>query len=253
MSRGAITVNSSHEEIALLLPWYVNGSLAGGQKTLVDEHVRNCMVCRRELVAERRILDIFLKESPADQSVRAGFERLHLRIAASKKSPRPRHPPEGALGLAWTAVQDMVRLFRGANLRTALIAAPLFIIAIVLGLTSFPQEQVPVSSKHGLTNVVDAYQTLSNPIVDVANPDDLQVIFSRDTSEEAIEGILKSLPAIIVGGPSTAGVYTVRLSGLSGEGKIQAALRTLRGRPEVFFAEASQPQSVSTQGEAQSK
>src|SRR5215467_6346696 len=36
-------------EIVLLLPWYLNGKLAEGERIEVERHLSNCPECRREL------------------------------------------------------------------------------------------------------------------------------------------------------------------------------------------------------------
>ena len=253
MDTRAIAENSSHDDVSLLLPWYVNGSLNSSQQTLIEEHVRNCMVCRRELMSERRTLDAFRNENPLDQSVHAGFERLHSRIVACSPAPRRKYRSV-AVDLTWDRVLDTVRSFTGARLRLALFAAPLAVIAIAFGLARFPLEQPPGSSGYGYTGAAaatDGYRTLSSPVAGAANLNDVSVIFTTGTSIKAIQGLLESLPAEIVDGPNSADVYTVRLLDISGENERQATILGLRGRQEVSFAEAGQPLSVSHPGEAQ--
>src|SRR5258708_20996981 len=38
-----------HENVWLLLPWYVNGTLEAAERRLVDEHLVGCALCREEL------------------------------------------------------------------------------------------------------------------------------------------------------------------------------------------------------------
>lgn len=252
MTTREITESYPHDEVLLLLPWYINDSLGGRQKALVDEHVRSCIVCRRELATEARTLAAFRNESPLDQSVNAGFERLHGRIAA-RAAHRSRRSIYGTAGLAWTRVLDVARTFSGSRLRTALIALPLVAMAIAFGLTQIQPLQPPGSEylDSRTASAVDGYQTLSNPIEGVATPDDVQLIFARGTSIGTIEGLLESLPAKIIAGPNGAGVYTVRLLGVSADSERQAVILGLRGRQEVFFAEPAQPMSVSNPEKAQ--
>jgi hypothetical protein len=40
---------TSHEQARELLPWLVNDSLAANERTLVREHAKNCVICRKEL------------------------------------------------------------------------------------------------------------------------------------------------------------------------------------------------------------
>lgn len=253
MSSRVTTKNFPHDEASLLLPWYVNGSLSGKQKTQVEEHVRGCMVCRRELATERSTLKAFRNESPLDQAVQVGFDRLRGRIAI-RTSPRSRSLPSAVLRLTWNRIQNMVSPFTGARLTAAMAAVPLAVIVIAFGLTFMPQKQSPGSAGYGSTgaaNATDGYQTLSSPVSALAGQDDVSVIFTTGTSIETIEELLNLLPAKIVAGPNSAGVYTVRLLGVSGDDDRLAALFGLRSQREISFAEPAQPLSVSKPARAQ--
>ena len=245
MSTGLITESFSHDEVLLLLPWYVNGTLGTRQKSLVEEHVRSCITCRRELATEARTLDAFHNASALDQSVNVGFERLCSRIAA-RSVPHSRRPVAGFASQAWIRALGVARTIAGARLQTALVALPLIAMAVVLGLTQVPRPQLSGSgyAETGTVHAADGYRTLSSRTTGVAKPDDVQIIFTRGTSIETIEGLLESLPAKIVDGPNSAGVYTVRLLGLSAEADRQAAILGLRSRKEIMFAEPAQPMST---------
>jgi hypothetical protein len=249
--------NSTHDEAFLLLPWYANGTLDGSQKRLIDEHARSCIVCRRALSAEYRTLDVFRSESPLDQSIQAGFERLHNRITAGTPSPAKSQSvrPANTNWTPWKSLVDMLQAFTGNGLRLALLAAPLAVVAFVavsVALTYFAREQYPVGGAgHGNSAAAtDGYHTLSNPVVKAANVDDVHVIFTRDTSPTTIEDLLESLPARILAGPDSAGVYTVQLLNVRGDAERQAAITGLRSKPQVMFAEAAQPLSVPSPGQA---
>ena len=49
MNESVIQEHSVHREVALLLPWYVNGALDGSERLRVERHVHSCILCRREL------------------------------------------------------------------------------------------------------------------------------------------------------------------------------------------------------------
>lgn len=246
-----ITEHSLHDEVSVLLPWYVNGTLHGSQKTLVEEHARNCIACRRELAIEARTLAAFRDESPVEQTVHAGFERLHRRITARAAS-RSRTSPAGTAGLVWNRVLDMLDGFIGARVPSALVAAPLVLVALAVGLLLFPLQSPPGSDGTGpAAAATGGFQTLSSPAAGTAHPDDVRVVFTRGTSIETIDTLLDSLPAKIIDGPNNAGIYTVRLSGVSGGAGRQAAILGLRSRSDVLFAEAAQPLSQSSATGAQ--
>ncbi|HEY6131128.1 MAG TPA: hypothetical protein VIV27_03880, partial [Halioglobus sp.] len=233
---------SVHEDVSLLLPWYVNSTLGEGQRTAVEEHLRNCIVCRRELAIEHKTLDLFRNTSTLDQSVQAGFERLHRRIA-ERTSPRPRKHQAGAANLAWNRALQTIRSLVGKRLPSALLVASLAVITVSVALTYFAREQPQPNS--------DNYHTLSSPAVGVVNRDDVQVIFAPGTSLETIEELFQSLPARIIAGPNSTGIYTVRLLNMTADRDRQTAILELRDQPQIIFAEAAMPLPDSNRAEAQ--
>lgn len=240
-----------HQEACMLLPWYANGTLDGGQRALVEEHVRNCITCRRELLGEHRMLAAFASENAGNQSMRAGYERLTSRIAARS---RARTFLPAAAGHIWSRFLQFARAFEGMRFRSALAALPVMVIAIAYGLTRLPQESLAGAKVYPVkdeTAVITGYQTLSNQVAAIAHQDDVQVIFTPGTSIDAIETLLASVPASIVAGPTSAGVYNIRLLGLSGEAQRQATIHRLRNHPEIAFAEAAQPLSMAHPEELQ--
>ena len=245
---------STHDEVSLLLPWYINGSLGDRQKTLVGEHVRNCIACRRQMEIETRTLAAFRAESPLDQSAQAGFERLHVRIAAREPS-RSRRRLAGAVGLDWNRVLDKIQSWTGMRPGMAMAALPLAVIALAFGLTRLPQQTAgdSVYGPGSASKARDGYQTLSSHAGAVAKPWDVQVIFAPGTSNDTIERLLRSIPATIVDGPTGVGVYTLKLPELSADADFQAAIVALRARQEVAFAEAAHPLSIPGPGKAKTQ
>jgi anti-sigma factor RsiW len=240
MNTNDLTGNTEHDEIAVLLPWYVNGSLNTEERIQVDDHVRRCLTCRRELALERRILEAFHSESPLDQSADAAFERLHDRIAGRvRRSGRSRFDD---LVLALRRLRAVATGRTWPGLRQALIALP--VVALVFGLVLVNIESVDVHLTGGAGPGERGYHTLSGANSVAANIDDIHVIFARGTDSARITQILQSLDAGIVGEPNSAGAYTVRLSGVKDEREREAALAVLRNQREVVFAEPAQPLAV---------
>ena len=44
-----------HQQILLLLPWYLNQSLEQGEQKQVEKHIAHCLLCRRELISLRKL------------------------------------------------------------------------------------------------------------------------------------------------------------------------------------------------------
>jgi Fervidolysin N-terminal prodomain len=238
MNTNDITGNTEHDEIAVLLPWYVNGSLNTEERILVDDHVRRCLTCRRELALERRTLEVFHSESPVDQSADAAFERLHDRIAG--RVGRPGRSRYDDLVLALRRLRTIAASRAWSGLRLPLIALPMVALVFGLVLVNLEPDDAQLTGGSGL----GGYRTLSQADSIAAHIEDIHVIFARGTDSARIAQILQSLDATIVGGPNSAGAYSVRLSGVKDAREREAAIAALRNQREVVFAEPAQPLAV---------
>jgi len=245
MNSNGLTGKTGHDEIAVLLPWYVNGSLTVDEQIRVEEHVRHCLPCRRELALERRTLETFQTVSPVDQSAHAAFERLQHRIAGRVRQRQRSCFRDLALGLRRRFAAAADRPWPG--LRPVLIALPL--VAAVFGLVWVNVEPDGIhltggAGPGGTAPEASRYHTLSGPENVAARIDDIHVIFARGTGQARIAQILRPLNAGVVDGPNSAGAYTVRVSGVTDEHEREATIAALRDRPEVLFAEPAQPLAV---------
>ncbi len=246
MNEPAMKAHSVHQEVALLLPWYVNGALQGSERLRVEQHVRSCIFCRRELAFESATLVLFRNDNALDQSASAGFEHLRTRIAtatpggsATSRAFRPT--------VRW--LEKLYGMVAGRDMRPLLVAVPLALGVVAIGLTMLMPRTGADLTLTG--NATPGYETLSSERT-VANRNDIHVIFIPGTDAGVIDGLLESLPAEVVRGPNDAGVYTLRLLHTPAAGERQAAIVALRKRPEVVFAEAAQPMAVTKPAPARS-
>jgi len=245
MNTNDMTGNTEHDEVAVLLPWYVNGSLNTEERIQVDDHVRRCLACRRELALERRTLEVFHSVSPVDQSADAAFERLHDRIAGRVR--RPGRSRFDDLVLALRRLRAIAASRTWSGLRLPLIALPMVALMFGLVLVNLEPDDLQLTGGAGLGgsgHEAGDYRTLSKADSIAANIDDIHVIFARGTDSARIAQILQSLDAGIVGGPNSAGAYSVRLSGVKDAREREAAIAALRNQREVVFAEPAQPLAV---------
>ena len=84
----------SHEDSWLLLPWLANGRLAGAERARLEQHVRACRECTRELALQQRWRETLLAPERIDAATPTP--------APAVRPPRVRaawRPP----GLAWAA------------------------------------------------------------------------------------------------------------------------------------------------------
>lgn len=80
-----MTVNSDKHPQALL-PWYVNGTLAGSERAQVEAHLGDCTRCRDEVVflrALRHGVQSLGHDSPGD----LGLKRLLRDVRARQRTP----------------------------------------------------------------------------------------------------------------------------------------------------------------------
>jgi anti-sigma factor RsiW len=130
-----------------ILPWFVNGTLEGEELRDVEEHLRSCLTCRREVKELRELRRGVQRAAP--QPPPGGLERLMDEVGAERRGPGP--PRSG------------IRFWR--PLATGLIAATMM-AAVGLGIWRPWSPQKPqVAQRAGnetelLRSLVDPEQTL---------------------------------------------------------------------------------------------
>ena len=79
----------THRESMEVLPWYVNATLADGERRAVEEHLAECAECRQEVVELRAMqgAEIEIAES-IQATVRSGGTeaRIVSRSASSRRA-----------------------------------------------------------------------------------------------------------------------------------------------------------------------
>ena len=237
--------NFSHQDILEILPWYANGTLGESLEIGVAKHIRNCIVCRRELAVEQRTINAFRTANPAEQSAHASYERLQARIAGGSKPTRI-HPGRAAARIAaW--LEALGNSASGWKTRWALIAMPAAVIALAFGVENLvpgKQGQVEDYPPADMHRAIDSYHTLSTTKDPVMDSDDIHVIFAAGMDAEAIESLLDTFKGEVIFGPNSAGAYTVRLLDVSSSKQRLAIITALRKHEKVLFAEAAQPTAV---------
>src|SRR3954451_16850375 len=192
-----------HDEADELLPWYATGQLEEADRVRVEDHLTSCSDCREQLTLERRLVQEFRASDP---EMDAGWMRLRGRIEAESAEP-PQEPR--APGGVW-------KMLRQPAVGT-LAAAQVGFLALSAGIL--------------LTLSRPTYHALgSAPAPSAANA---IVIFRPDATEEDIRGALKASGASIVGGPTAADAYLLRVSA----NQRPQALNRLRSDDDVQMAE----------------
>lgn len=249
-----------HQEAWELLPWYVNGTLAGDERRAVDEHLERCPLCRGELAANEELALAVRRaaEAPAAADDRLG--RLLARLDAPGEvesvesddsdkaagneagAARPFGPPAGRPPFAAPAPSHLppsnlppARLPPAVRWALALQAAA--VLALALGLAYLLATRTAAPSGPGpAPGTPSTFRTLAAPPPQAAGEGlAVRAVFSPTASEEELRRLLLAAGARFAGGPSPAGVYTLEIAGDREEAA--AALARLRRDPWVELAE----------------
>lgn len=204
-------------ETEALLPWYVNGTLDAGERARVEQHLAQCLRCRREADWLRELQATVARDEAAPAMAQA-LARAHARL--------------DDLEARWSlrvVGKRIARDWREARptVRAALAAELVLILVLAFALIGGREEPV-------------LYRTLSSPQAAGASGARLSVVFDAAAREDEMRRALAEAGARIVGGPSAAGEYTVEVAPAAEE----EALRRLRANAAVRFAGRG-PQSPS--------
>ena len=204
----------THDHALQRLPWLVNGSLVGNERDAVERHMRDCLLCRRELRAQRHLRDAIVSQPDLHISAYSSFDRLSRRL-----DQRPSTAAHGARS-AWNrGTRDLTRFAFVGVVGTLLLA--------LLWLALPRNGAIIVRSDHALATMTPAEYVA------------LDIAFVDSISAAQMQDVLSEMGAEITAGPSRLGRYTVRLLDRR---PTDAELDDLAGRlsadPRVRFAAA---------------
>lgn len=200
-----------HEEMDLLLPWFVNGTLSAEARRRVAAHLEACARCREEEQL-LRALEAAVLEEPSPTPSPALLRDTLARLPQRAPGWRDRFA-------AWLA--PPTRLRRAAAVAGAVLVLQTVVIGGFLGGWLSPATYEPLSV---------------SPTAQGSGPR-LVVAFQEGVSERTMRETLQEFQATIVAGPSPLGFYTVELPSEEAVREEQR-LAEIRARNEVIrFAE----------------
>ena len=219
----------SCEQLQESLPWLVNGTLPGGERQSLLEHVGNCSECAAVHRIERHVCEaVTAPGNNVTHPARFGWQKLEARLDAQ--------PPIDS------QVADLVvaptRASRGrSRQRTRLIwfaiaaqAAAIAVLALALWV-KLPEEA--------------AYRTVSAPAVALAPAVAEGLLERREYLRIALDPrsniargheLAQDIGADLVAGPSANNIYTFVLN-TSRREQAGAAMQWLRRQPDVLLVE----------------
>ena len=204
-----------HGEANQLLPWFVNGTLTGLERTRVERHVAECVACSQEADSLRVLQAVVVHDDEADRETDQALARVKARLRTSERKPH-----------ATSALQSISRQWRETSpwMRYAMVAQLVLVVALAAALLHQPTPQY-----------YRALGAVSKP----AGPESaVVVVFGETVSERDMRDLLLRLHARIVDGPTPAGAYTLQVA----QSDQATALAVLRHTSSVVFAEPA-PQS----------
>jgi len=171
--------SDEHQAAQQLLPWLVNGTLDAAEAAEVGGHVARCSACQADVAAQMQ-----WRAVAADDAPRGDVERGWATIR-TKLDARVATAPRRRSAFAWWR--------RGLQVAVAVQAAVILVMAFALVSLMTPAE--PYRALGG-AGVVDA-----NAIV----------VFRADATEAETSAALRAAGARVVGGPTAADAYLLRL------------------------------------------
>ncbi len=210
-----MSAHISHDRAFELLPWLVNGSLAGSQRDTIEQHTRDCLVCRRELKQQQRLRSAILAQPAVHISRQSGFDKLLQTLDEPPIIPVVRTP-------AGRSARQMPSFARFAFVGTTgaiLLAGLLWLVP-------------PFSTSMGQSG---GYRTLP----EIAGERDraLDIAFVDSVMASQMQDVLTEIGGEITAGPSDIGRYTVKLENRQLTGSQLRDLATrLTADPRVRFA-----------------
>jgi hypothetical protein len=209
--------DSAHRAADAALPWFVNGTLGGDDLALVEQHLRECARCQREVDLLRQLQTVCASDAPAPDATPA-FRRLYDRINGGR---RP-----GALG---DRLRGLLRRWQLAPGWARWAIAAEFAGMVALAVWVAP----PGGGSAAL------YQTLGAPAAPTASVGTIAVVFLPEVKESELRRILHAAGARIVDGPTESDAYVLQVPARHREG----ILATLRADPAVALAQPLTGQS----------
>ena len=197
---------NEHEEIEMLLPWFVTGQLDADETAQVEAHMLACTECQLLLAQEYRLKTevAAIPVAVTQFSMRSDFDRRGPSIASH----------------AWRSTRQAVSRWTAKPMRVAAFAAAQAAMLLIV----FQLAQPTTGPSAG-------YRTLSSG--EVANRANAVIMFKADTREADFRAILVNANATIVGGPTESNSYYLRIEPAMRDAK----LASLRVNSQILSAQ----------------
>ncbi len=239
------TATSEHQEVTLLLPWYVNKTLVGEEYKLVENHLKSCLVCKIEFANLEKLSASICQNDSLAPVAHASFMQLKNRIQQKnviKKQNRERG--------FFSALLSYRQWFTSVSSKNWDVIYPSVIMTCLLTLTFTLISPAFFAEKQ---NSLNTFRTLSSTRDASYNQNEIRVVFANDITQEKIAQIISSVQGQIIAGPSPQGVFRIRIENKEiNSTNLLTTLSLLRDNEQVIFSEptfALHPQNNTHPGE----
>jgi hypothetical protein len=201
-----------HEEVWLLLPWLANGRLTPAQRAQVEDHVRHCDECDKELALQHVMGGVLTEPDRVTYAPGPSFRKLMDRIDGdSRVRKTPQRRAQSSFRALVTRL-DRVSLWRPPGLAWAASFLLLFGVTAMLA-TAYRWSE-------------PAYRTHTDS--PALTPNVLHIALDRSLTIGEVEEMLRTNGARIVEGPGSTGIFGVTPVGAVSGQTTATANRQLR-------------------------
>lgn len=209
-------MQNEHDQIMLLLPWHVNGTLEPEESGQVERHLSSCLVCRKELERLQMAATAVRQSDPFTTTAETSFTKISAQLEADKKADGFTQ----ILRKHWQTLTDWAPY-------QLLWALPSLVLAVLI---------IQLHTPHDLNN----YRTLTTQQIKSGQPEKnalyIKVVFDSQITLDSFQQILDGMSAKIINGPTAVGAYTLQIPVFHSANQ-NRLLNTLQNNEQVVFAE----------------
>ncbi len=218
-----------HQDVQLLLPWYVNNTLKTDEKDLVESHLKVCLQCREQMMELQKVFHVVYDADPLLANALSSFSELSERIHESKIANPGQSKKTFTLADFKRPCAGSIKKFSFSGY--AVFAQAAIILLAITGMIHFNELD---SGK----NQNNQFYTLSSSNNLALMKNEIRVVFSKTVNKIQIDQTLLSLDGEIISGPSQQGVYVIRINDVNVSGSdIPKLVAKLRAQSHIIFAE----------------
>lgn len=219
--------NFSKDNIELLIPWYLNGTLEEEENKKVEEYLEQDRTSKDEVILLNLIKSAVIKtDETISQEISPQFLKMEESIiqridSTPKVKIAPKIKVDKSLFDKLSSFFESVR-FPAMNLVP--IAALLLIqFAIIAGLIAKLYFEKP-----------DQYTTLSGTESVETIGRKIMVAFDNSATEKEIRDIILDINAKIISGPNRSGIYIIEVRDPENKAAVENIIKKLRSKKEII-------------------